>query len=205
MSEHSKLLNIKCRGLKTQSLVDQLSSASFSPAIKHVLDLILATPHFVIEVGYPIGAIDDDGTPLDGREPSDGFKRVFAAALNADIEALIGEHERLSRIKREVEDRVKGRGCIKFQPTNNKQKERQKQPRTLQDKVRAAATVATYGVEKSGYPTLLTLMWPLEEFALYEASSEAASLLGDVLTALLRDMPRHQSELILKAQADRLI
>lgn len=96
-------------------------------------------------------------------------------------------------------------GYVKLEPTNDKQRERQKQPRTLANKVRAASVVTAIGAANAGYSTLMTLMWPVEKFTLSDATVEAFNILGDALVAALEDMPRHRSDQILKAQADRLI
>lgn len=61
------------------------------------------------------------------------------------------------------------------------------------------------GADKTGYSTLMTLMWPVEEFTLSDATVEAFNIIGDALAAALEDMPHHRSDQILKAQADRLI
>ncbi|WP_432473313.1 hypothetical protein [Amphritea sp. HPY] len=96
-------------------------------------------------------------------------------------------------------------GYVKFEPTNDKQRERQKQPKTLINKVRAASVVTTIGAANTGYSTLMTLMWPVEKFTLSDATTEAFNIFGDALAAALEDMPRHRSDQILKAQVDRLI
>lgn len=191
---------LKPRGAKTKALLAELQSADVSVEAAHALDLILNVPHFVIECFYPA----DDGSSLNCIEPTGSFERVATAAKENDVTALIGEHVRLSAIKRKVEQRATGFECIAFEPSNKKQEERQSRERTFDDKLKAALGVAVYGAEGVGLPVLFDLMWPAEEFFIYDVKHEAYRFLTDALGQSLRTAPLCDLGQIFQASAVRM-
>ncbi|BBB29356.1 hypothetical protein [Neptunomonas japonica] len=191
---------LKPRGAKTKALLAELQSADLSVEAAHALDLILNVPHFVVECFYPSAA----GGSLNCIEPTDSFERIVIAAKENNVTALIGEHVRLSAIKRKTEQRATGFECIAFEPSNKKQEERQSRERTFDDKLKAALGVAVYGAEGVGFPILFDLMWPAEEFFIYDVKHEAYRFLTDALDQALRTAPHHDLGLIFQASVARM-
>jgi hypothetical protein len=194
---------LKPRGVKTQALMIDLKGAEMSIETVHTLNLVLNVPHFVVECSYPIGAADGAGRPLDCIEPTESFERVVMAAKENNVTALIAEHVRLVAIKRKHEQRATGYECIAFEPSNKKQMLRQNRARTFDDKLKAALGVAVYGADGVGFPILFDLMWPAEEFFIYDAKHEAYRFLSDTLDQALRTARPHDLDQIFQASVAR--
>ena len=195
---------LKARGAKAQALLNELKDTPLTLKTEFALGVVLKTPLFAIECSYPLGAVDESGQPLDCIEPTDSFKRVVKAAKENNINAIMAEHARLIGVKRKNERKAKGLERIAFEPSNNKQADRQARARTFDDKLKAALGVAVYGAEGVGHSVLFDLMWPAETFLIHDVRYEAYRFLIDTLDLALRTARPHDLAPILQASAARM-